>query len=108
MDPNECLRRILAALESNDSAMLEEAMEDLGAWLRRGGFPPTCTTLGWYRDGRGVLRERLWIGAIAKWVIQSISPTSTANGFEMLECCPISGDTRRRWALLKAELPALA
>lgn len=38
MDPDACLRRVLAALEDGDLPEAEEAWEDYQQWLRSGGF----------------------------------------------------------------------
>lgn len=40
MDPDECLRLLLAALDEDDEEDAEEHAENLEEWLCRGGFEP--------------------------------------------------------------------
>jgi hypothetical protein len=53
MDPNACLRRIISAIDANDTEEFQEAMADLYSWLRAGGFPPDTSDLGMHRVAVG-------------------------------------------------------
>lgn len=41
MDPNACMERFCAAVESEDYETADAAHSDLYFWLTRGGFEPT-------------------------------------------------------------------
>jgi hypothetical protein len=40
MDPNACLQRYRDAMEDGEIDEARDAAEDLGQWLRMGGFEP--------------------------------------------------------------------
>lgn len=55
MDPTACLARIDAAMNEDDGfEEIREATTDLLAWLRSGGFLPTCS------DRRGTFNRAQW------------------------------------------------
>lgn len=41
MDPNATLIRLLTAIAERDAWTIEEACDDLSAWVKRGGVLPT-------------------------------------------------------------------
>jgi len=44
MDPNECLRRVIAAVNDQDREEYDDALEDLYSWAwKNKGFMPTIT-----------------------------------------------------------------
>jgi hypothetical protein len=47
MDPNACVRRIVAAAEADDRQEYTEACKDLAAWLKNSGFKPATDLLKW-------------------------------------------------------------
>ena len=47
MDPQATFRRILEAQAANDRDEFDQAFHDLAEWLKRGGFAPVVSDLGW-------------------------------------------------------------
>lgn len=55
MDPTACLARLDAAMNEDDGfEEIREATTDLLAWLRSGGFLPTCS------DRRNTFNRAQW------------------------------------------------
>lgn len=40
MDPTECLKRFITAVENDDPEEAADAYNDLSEWLEKGGFVP--------------------------------------------------------------------
>jgi hypothetical protein len=79
MDPQATFRRILDAMHDNDSDSFHEAFDDLANWLKRGGFAPAVSDLGWVEQStahgeRTVRRERIQTAAPHYYAIQTIEP----------------------------------
>jgi hypothetical protein len=47
MDPNECLKQVVASLAIGDYVEAELGLADLNDWLRSGGFKPNVQLLKW-------------------------------------------------------------
>jgi len=46
MDPQKTLENIFQAMEDKDEELFNESFIALYDWLRKGGFPPVCNSLG--------------------------------------------------------------
>jgi hypothetical protein len=72
MDPKATLRNLIRFHHAGDVEETDECLEILADWLRNGGFPPVCNSLG------SVLSIQHSTEAI---ILESVAQWSAVQGF---------------------------
>jgi hypothetical protein len=103
MDPNATLSAIFEAIEANDAETFKASFVALHDWLLKGGFPPTCNTLGTtkVKTANGYRLEPRKIIICENFHIQCINPEMLSEGYEFVVYNQRGGQVAR-WTLLQS------
>jgi len=107
MDPNECLRLLLLAMDAGNADAIETHSDDLLAWLRAGGFPPVMRrSLPSYPRQPLIERRFHYLNRARTAALMTVNPNGAQDGFMIVTYD--DGNERERFPLARPETEAVS